>query len=73
MPQAAKNKDPDGASWIFYYAGVTVPAIILGLTVAPCLALLFFAIDRWNMISVICVVPFMVCHLLYGILNFIIF
>lgn len=59
-------------SWIFYYIGVTNAIIILGLTLLPCLAFLFFAIDRKNMIAVIPISIFMVCHLIYAIINFII-
>ncbi len=41
------------ASWVGYYAGIVNMGVILGLTVSPCLAFLFFAIDRKNMIAVI--------------------
>lgn len=60
------------ASWIFYYCGITDMLVILGLTVPPCLAFLFFALDRKNMIAVIPIVIFSVCHLIYGVVNFII-
>ena len=58
--------------WILYYFGVTNAVFILGLTIFPCLAFLFFAIDRKNMIAVIPASIFMVCHLIYGIVNYII-
>ena len=58
--------------WIFYYVGVTNAAVMLGLTIFPCLAFLFFAIDRKNMIAVIPILIFMVCHLIYGMVNYII-
>lgn len=58
--------------WIFYYNGVTNAIIILGLTVLPCLAFLFFAIDRKNMIAIVPISIFMICHLIYGIVNYII-
>lgn len=32
--------------WGLYYAGITVPFVILFLTLPPCLAFLFFALDR---------------------------
>ena len=41
------------ASWIGYYLGIVNAVIILGLTVPPCLAFMFFAIDRRNMIAVV--------------------
>ena len=58
--------------WILYYFGVTNAVFILGLTIFPCLAFLFFAIDRKNMIAVISASIFMVCHLIYGMVNYII-
>lgn len=35
-------------SWIVYYVGIANVIIILGLTILPCAAFLFFAIDRSN-------------------------
>ena len=58
--------------WILYYFGVTNAVFILGLTIFPCLAFLFFAIDRKNMIAVIPASIFMVYHLIYGMVNYII-
>lgn len=58
--------------WIFYYVGVTNATVILGLIVFPCLTFLFFAIDRKNMIAVIPISIFMICHLIYGMVNYII-
>lgn len=58
--------------WILYYLGVTNAVFILGLTIFPCLAFLFFAIDRKNMIAVIPASFFMECHLIYGMVNYII-
>lgn len=58
--------------WIFYYIGVTNAMVILGLTVLPCLAFLFFAIDRKNMIAIVPTVVFTICHLIYAIVNYII-
>lgn len=36
--------------WVFYYQGITNALVILGLTIPPCMAFLFFAIDRKNYI-----------------------
>ena len=58
--------------WILYYVSVTNAIVILGLIIFPCLTFLFFAIDRKNMIAVIPISIFMVCHLIYGIVNYII-
>lgn len=59
-------------SWIGYYFGIVNAVIILGLTIPPCLAFMFFAIDRRNMIAVVPISIFLLCHLIYGIFNFII-
>ena len=59
-------------SWGFYYNGVTNILVILGLTIPPCLAFLFFAIERRNIIAVIPALVFSICHLIYGIVNYII-
>ena len=59
-------------SWGFYYNGVTNILVILGLTISPCLAFLFFAIERRNIIAVILALVFSICHLIYGIVNYII-
>lgn len=57
--------------WIFYYKGIVTALIILLLCLTPCLAFLFMAIDRKNMIAVIPTVIFTICHLVYGIVNYI--
>lgn len=59
-------------SWVFYYLGVTNGLVILGLTIPPCVAFLFFAVDRKNYISVIPIAIFTVCHIIFGVVNFII-
>lgn len=59
-------------SWIVYYGGIVNEIVILGLTIPPCLAFLFFAIDKNNGIAVIPISIFTICHLIYGIVNFII-
>lgn len=58
--------------WIFYYCDITGKSIILVLTLAPCLAFLFFAIDRKNRIAIIPVSVFTLCHLVYSVVNFVI-
>ena len=57
-------------SWVMYYFGLTNAAVILGLTIPPCLAFLLFAVDRKNRIAVIPITVFTICHLVYGIVNF---
>jgi len=45
--------------------------VILGLTIPPCMAFLFFAIDRKNYLSIIPISIFTVCHFIYGFVNYI--
>ncbi len=59
-------------SWVFYYLGVTNWLVIMGLTIPPCMAFLFFSVDRKNYISVIPIAIFTVCHIIFGVVNFII-
>ena len=60
------------SSWIAYYNGIVNVIVILGLTIPPCLTFLFFAIDRKNGIALIPISIFTICHLVYGVVNFII-
>lgn len=60
------------ASWIAYYNGMVNVIVILGLVIPPCLAFLFFAVDRKNEIALIPISIFTICHLVYGVVNFII-
>lgn len=59
------------AGWGLYYAGIIAPSVIICLTLPPCLAFLFFALDRKNYIAVIFIAAFTVCHFIYGTVNFI--
>lgn len=56
--------------WVLYYCGIVNTLVILGLTVPPCLAFLFFAMDRKNRIAMIPISFFTACHLIYGVVNF---
>ena len=58
--------------WILYYTGVTNVVVILGMTVAPCFAFFFFALDRKNGIALIPISGFTVCHVIFGVVNFMI-
>ena len=58
--------------WIFYYIGVTNPLIILLLTIPPCSAFIFLAIDKKNGIALIPAIGFTICHITYAIINYII-
>lgn len=59
-------------SWGFYYGGITNAIVIVGLTIPPCLAFLFFAIARKNTLALIPISIFTLCHLVYGVFNFIV-
>lgn len=59
-------------TWIVFYRGMVNALVILGLTIPPCLAFLFYAIDRKNGIALIPILIFTICHLVYGVANFII-
>ncbi|MBQ8314954.1 MAG: hypothetical protein IJX95_04345 [Lachnospiraceae bacterium] len=58
--------------WILYYTGMANTVVILGMTVVPCLAFLFFALDRKNGIALIPIGGFTICHMIFGVVNFII-
>lgn len=58
--------------WLLYYRGIIHPAVILLLTVPPCTAFLLFAIDRKNYIAAAPAAVFSVCHLIYGLVNFVV-
>lgn len=58
--------------WVLYYDDIVNAFVILGLTIPPCLAFLFFALDRKNGIALIPISIFTFCHLIYGVVNFII-
>ena len=58
--------------WIFYYIGVTNTLIILLLTIPPCSAFIFLAIDRKNGIALIPAICFTICHITYAVINYII-
>ncbi len=59
-----------GASWAAYYGGAANAAVIAGLTVPPCMAFLFFALDRKNGVALVLVLGFTACHIVYAIVNF---
>lgn len=57
--------------WVLYYNGITNSLVILSLTLPPCLAFILFALDRKNILAVVFATCFTICHLIYGIINFI--
>lgn len=59
------------AGWCCYYAGQTNPAVILVLCIAPCLAFILFSLERKNAAALGAAGIFTLCHVLYGVINFI--
>lgn len=57
-------------SWIVYYHGTVNAIVILGLIIPPCFAFMFYAIDRKNVVALIPISIFTICHLIYGVANF---
>ncbi len=58
--------------WILYYAGIVHTVIILDLCVAPCVSFALFSAGRKNAAALLAVIVFTICHIIYGIANFII-
>lgn len=58
-------------AWLFYYGGNAGAVIIILLCLMPCLAFGCYAVDRRNIPALIPLAGFSICHLLYGIINFI--
>ncbi len=59
-------------TWFFYYQGNTHSIIIVLLCLMPCLALGSYMMDRKNYLAILPLLLFSICHLLHGILNFIV-
>lgn len=57
-------------SWAAYYRGAVNALVIMGLTFPPCLAFLFYAIDRKNWPAVLPAGIFTACHGAYAACNF---
>lgn len=58
--------------WILYYNGSVNPIVIALLTVPPCMAFILYIVDRKNAVAVIPATIFTICHIIYGVVNFII-
>ena len=58
--------------WILYYQGMVNPIVIMLLTLPPCFSFIVYTIDRKNMIATIPAAIFTICHIIYGMANFII-
>ena len=60
------------SGWVLYYIGVTEPYVIMLMTLPPCLSFIFFSLERKNYPALVPAVGFMICHLIYGIVNYIV-
>lgn len=58
--------------WIMYYTGIVNALITLDLCIAPCMAFLLFTVARRNIVALTSTCAFMICHVTYGIINFVI-
>ena len=58
--------------WILYYNGIVNPIVIELLTIPPCMAFIIYTIDRKNIVATIPAIIFTVCHVIYGVFNYII-
>jgi hypothetical protein len=57
--------------WVLYYTGIASNWVILMLTIPPCLAFIFFAVDRKNLPAVLFATVFAMCHFVFAVVNFI--
>ena len=60
------------AGWILYYIGIVNALVIIDLCIAPCVAFMLLSIARKNIFAFILSIMFMICHAIYGIINFIV-
>lgn len=56
--------------WIFYYQGIANLLIVLDLCIAPCVSFMLFSIARKNMVALTFLIIFMICHVMYSVINF---
>jgi hypothetical protein len=56
-------------SWFIYYQGHVEEVVILFLCLAPCLTFCLYALDRKNLIAVLPLAVFTICHVIYGIIE----
>ena len=59
------------AGWASYYLGIVNSLVIIILTIPPCLAFILFAADRKNIPAALFATVFVVCHLIFAMMNFI--
>lgn len=57
--------------WCLYYCQIVNAAIILLLCVVPCASFIIFSLLKKNGIALVLAVIFMICHVAYGCINFV--
>lgn len=60
------------AGWILYYMGIVNSIIYLDLCIAPCIAFILFSYARKNAVSLFSACIFMIYHVAFGVINFVI-
>ena len=58
--------------WGLYYSGIVGAVVIFMLPLFPCAAFILFAVDRKNLPAIVFATLFAVCHLIFGVVNFIV-
>lgn len=58
--------------WALYYSSIANAWVILLLTLPPCLSFILFATDRKNLPAVLFASVFAGCHVVFGMVNFVI-
>lgn len=58
-------------AWCAYYLQMVNTATIIILCIAPCLAFIIFSIIKKNLVALMTALAFTICHLIYGLVNFI--
>ncbi len=56
--------------WILYYTGIVNSILHLDLCIAPCMAFIFFAYRRRNMVALFSAIGFTICHVIFVCVNF---
>lgn len=56
-------------TWVLYYLDFVNGALIIAMCVLPCMAFLFYELDRKNYLSMIPTLGFTICHFIYGLVN----
>lgn len=59
--------------WIFYYMGIgNKILIILSLSIAPCVAFMFYELGVKNYLAIFPTAVFTICHIIFAVVNFMI-